>query len=314
MAPRSPTPEQSDDDAPEALSFGSSKQAAKGAQDAVAQAQRAEKLKQKQRNRERDAALKQRKEQAKERAGAPVQAGKRRKVVPDAEDDESSGGESSGAQDDLQTRMERAMREAAEESSEDADMGGEDESAGSSSGEEDDEMHAEGSEDDEDSDSEMLEDQADDSDGDEDEIEPPREIKSSAKSKYLPDHLFKTAFAKPPPAETETKTSSSTQRPTKKRKRAKRSGKDIVLGCAASTVLSLVARLTSFFRSSKVIRTLPSQFETFPAASRTMVPPARANKFLNASLNVKGKAARTKAKGWERRPGERRPSALLVCD
>ncbi|OBZ78006.1 hypothetical protein A0H81_01657 [Grifola frondosa] len=283
MARIAASPESSDDDAPEAFSFGSSKKTAKGAQDAVQRFHAAEKLKQKEKNRERDRALKERSAQAnaKRKAGAAGKSKVKKLPIVESEsegDEDAEGGE----RDDLETRMERAMREAEEESSSDEDAA-EDHSGGSdeddvesrSDADEDEQMSLDGNAEEDD---EMSE-----SGGDEDEV--PTAPKSRTNPNYLPDHLFKSAFS-------QASQSSSAKRPAahapkappKKRKRTKRGSQDIVLG-------------------SRTIRTLPSSSEGIPSiASRALRPPTRTKRFLNRSLNLKGSVAAAKTKGWERRP------------
>ncbi|KAI0954215.1 hypothetical protein AcV7_007508 [Taiwanofungus camphoratus] len=297
MAHQRASVNESDDDAPEVFSFGSSRKAAQGEQDSLQQFRLAEKSKQKQKNRERDRVLKERAEQAKARAKTKGKAKEveNRRVTRAAEDDESEGKpQRNGGRDDLEARMERAMREAAEESDSDSGMEGprsrqgspaDDSEMGDGDGTQ--EENSEGARD-EDVMSEVNEDEDDAeeglSDNGEEESSPPSRF--SASHNYLPDHVFESAFStmsgpslssrRSPPTATLKSTS-------KKRKRMKRSSKDMIIG-------------------SRTIRTLSTTPHATPLASSRTMPPAPVNKFLKRSLNVKGDAAKSKIKGWERRP------------
>ena len=139
----------SDDEAPEAVSFGTSKKAAKGAQDALQQHHTAQKQKQKEKNRAIDRALKDRSANTKGKGKAvAVGNGKQsKKVDATLEEDEESelGDEEEGVEEgpsrkELEERMARAMMEAKPEdeprpeddegfagSGDEAEMDGEDE-------------------------------------------------------------------------------------------------------------------------------------------------------------------------------------------
>ncbi|KAI0916519.1 hypothetical protein AcV5_002988 [Taiwanofungus camphoratus] len=297
MAHQRASVNESDDDAPEVFSFGSSRKAAQGEQDSLQQFRLAEKSKQKQKNRERDRVLKERAEQAKARAKTKGKAKEveNRRVTRAAEDDESEGKpQRNGGRDDLEARMERAMREAAEESDSDSGMEGpgsrqgspaDDSETGDGDGTR--EENSEGARD-EDVMSEVNEDEDDAeeglSDNGEEESSPPSRF--SASHNYLPDHVFESAFStmSGPSLSSRRSPPTATLKSTpKKRKRVKRSSKDMIIGSRTIRTLSTTTHATSL------------------ASSRTM-PPALVNKFLKRSLNVKGDAAKSKIKGWERRP------------
>ncbi|KAI0777465.1 hypothetical protein BD413DRAFT_601858 [Trametes elegans] len=310
--------ESSDDDAPEAFTFGSSKQAAKGQEDAIRQFEAAEKLKRKEKNRAVDRKLKERAAQAKRKdkskdSGARAthweKATKGKGATREAESDEGSEGEDSG-RNALEERMARAMREADEEDSEDEEgsafagfsdedtrMGGtrgnigadedgeqmsEDDEAALNQDEE--EMYGEEAEeeDEDDEDEEMA------SESEEDEDVAPPTKPSAQKRNYLPDHLFKVLSnpsrnTKITFDDEDAASSHASASPPRKRRRAKRPAKDIVLG-------------------SRTVRTLPKPSTAItPAAAKGLPPPRHVQKFLKNSLNTKGDSAKAKAKGWTRR-------------
>jgi len=107
------------------------------------------------------------------------------------------------------------------------------------------------------------------------------------KANYLADDLFTAAFSsqnsKPPP-----KKSAEETRPQTVKKRQRKSiahPKDLLIG-------------------GRTIRTLPRPSDPRSQATARSVPSARARRFVNHSLAMKGKQALVKAKkkGWERRP------------
>ena len=81
-----------DSDAPEAVSFGASEKTARGEREVVQRFAAAEKLKAKEKNRARDAALKARAENAKAASG---RAAKRPRVAEEDEEDEEDDEEDS---------------------------------------------------------------------------------------------------------------------------------------------------------------------------------------------------------------------------
>ncbi|KAI0916520.1 hypothetical protein AcV5_002988 [Taiwanofungus camphoratus] len=316
MAHQRASVNESDDDAPEVFSFGSSRKAAQGEQDSLQQFRLAEKSKQKQKNRERDRVLKERAEQAKARAKTKGKAKEveNRRVTRAAEDDESEGKpQRNGGRDDLEARMERAMREAAEESDSDSGMEGpgsrqgspaDDSETGDGDGTR--EENSEGARD-EDVMSEVNEDEDDAeeglSDNGEEESSPPSRF--SASHNYLPDHVFESAFStmSGPSLSSRRSPPTATLKSTpKKRKRVKRSSKDMIIGYVPSTCPRRHSRWFSTYNSSRTIRTLSTTTHATSLASSRTMPPALVNKFLKRSLNVKGDAAKSKIKGWERRP------------
>ncbi|KAM5543973.1 hypothetical protein V8D89_002590 [Ganoderma adspersum] len=297
----------SDDEAPEAVSFGTSKKAAKGAQDALQQHHTAQKQKQKEKNRAIDRALKDRAANTKGKGKAVVVESDKQSKKAEAtlsEDEESDVGDAEQgmrggpSRKELEERMARAMMEAEGES------GSEDDQGFAGSGDsvdmdgEDEEMSDEedGSEDeDEDEDEDLLDEgqsggDEDEEMGSEDEDEDAsstRPLSAPRKDDYLPDHLFKSALSHagtkivfdddvPLP-------STDTSAP-RKRKRTKRTSKDILLG-------------------SRTIRTLPKPNAVVSSAVvKGLVPPRRVEKFVKTSLNLKGDVTKAKSKGWNRQP------------
>ncbi|KAI0329332.1 hypothetical protein GY45DRAFT_1325101 [Cubamyces sp. BRFM 1775] len=309
----------SDDDAPEAFSFGTSKKAAKGEQEAVRQFHASQKLKQKEKNRAIDRKLKERategrgKGKAKEIGASHWEKATRGKgsAQQDSEDEDGSGaGEEDSGRDALEERMARAMREAEEE---DSDIDEEGSAFGGLSGEEaamddqdieeedeemiegeegedgeDDEEDEEDFDEEEDEDEEMTSESEDEI---EDDVEPTSSSRLSAKNRnYLPDHLFKSALSKAATQNTKIKFDEEESAPARapaspprKRRRAKRAEKDIVLG-------------------SRAIRTLPNASNAIsPAAAKGLPPPRRVEKFVKYSLNLKADLNKSKTKGWTRR-------------
>ncbi|KAI1792326.1 hypothetical protein LXA43DRAFT_1007632 [Ganoderma leucocontextum] len=281
----------SDDEAPEAVSFGTSKKTAKGEQDAVKQHHAAQKQKRKEKNRAIDLALKDRSTNTKGKGKAVgVGSGKQSKeaeaTMPDEEDssvDDAEEGKSGGpSREELEERMARAMREAEGESGseeddeefegleDDVEMDGEDEEMG----DEDEEMGSA--------------DEDEDDDGEEEDQDGPltKPSSTSRKGDYLPDHLFKSALShigKKIVFDDDAPLLSPKDSPPRKRKRTKRTSKDILLG-------------------SRTIRTLSKPTAVAPAAAKGLAPPRRVDKFVKTSLNLKGDAAKAKAKGWNRQP------------
>ncbi|OSC98893.1 hypothetical protein PYCCODRAFT_1374221 [Trametes coccinea BRFM310] len=309
----------SDDEAPETFSFGTTKKAAKGEEDAVRQFHAAQKLKQKEKNRAMDRKLKERaadskgKGKAKDVALSHWEKATKGKGAADrdTEGEGSDGGEDGAARSALEERMARAMREAEEEdselegegsgseelSAEDVDM---DEAEGLDE-DDDEESGEEGGELDEEDDEERFEEEGEEDEDedmssaeDEDESEEERQPSSSKSLKqnrnYLPDHLFKSALSNPTARNTkitfddeDSVPSRNPTSPAHKRRRAKRSAKDIVLG-------------------SRTVRTLSKTTEAIsPAAAKGLPPPRRVQKFIKHSLNLKGDLNKSKTKGWTRR-------------
>lgn len=317
----------SDEEAPEALSFGSSKKAAKAAQNELLTFQVAEKLKRKEKNREKDRLQKERAAQTKLKGkGKQVERPKKTSLVASDEEEGAEGGE----QDDLEARMERAMRDAEneEEEEEDADMMSFERmhqfgeaGSGTWQQQEDDDEEGEMDEDDadedeEDEEDEDMEDVGDDDEdiSEEDEGEDALQLEDKPNSKYLSDSLFESAFAqanvakssKPKAAKSLKKNAKNAKlSSSNKRKRVKRGPKDIVIGCDTNLAMwkSPLMNLLHIHRS-RTIRTLEPTKANEAVASRTMVPPGRVNKFINRSLKLKGKPSAKKTHGWERKPGK----------
>ncbi|EMD32356.1 hypothetical protein CERSUDRAFT_126784 [Gelatoporia subvermispora B] len=305
MAPRAAQLDSSDDEAPDTFSFDQQKEAAKGEQTARKQYEAEQKRKLKQKNRERDRVLKERAAQSKGKGKATAAKKGERAAKDGDEEDESAGEASDVPRDDLKARMERAMREAAEESAEgeegfggfDSEVESDEEGAGPSKHLEDEVEGEEENGDLEDEDASQLdddeyfsveEDNEDDmsevegSELEDDEDENIAPHLNPSHGDYLPDHVFSAAFsATPSSSKRKASESQSTQRPTKKRKRTSRPGQDILVG-------------------SRTIRTLSTATTAAPAAKRTLVPPAARDRFLKRTLDLKGSAKSTN-KGWERR-------------
>ncbi|CCM05310.1 uncharacterized protein FIBRA_07524 [Fibroporia radiculosa] len=288
MAPQAST--SSDDEAPEAFTFGSSKKAAQDDQITILKFEAAEKSKKKQKNRERDRVLKERAELAKAnlaRKRKSKSKGKEKAVVAA----EASEGGNAGGRNNLESRMERAMREAEDESDLDdkthgmgagSRIEGDDSDGiggGSEGGEEDIEMSG----DDREEGSGLLDkgsyedEEADDSFS---------QHFTVSNNRYLPDHLFSSALSKPipkPSSKRKLDLADTPEPPALRRKRAKHPSKDINIG-------------------SRTIRTMSSPSLAVPSVTpRAMVPPPKVNRFFKKSLNVNGNANSAKAKGWERR-------------
>lgn len=259
MAPRHhrSAAESSDDEAPEAVTFGSSKQTAKGDQQSIQQYHIAEKQRLKEKNRAIDRALKER--SAKTKQGRPAKRS-RNQAFPseehgsdEDEDEDNDTGGHGPTREALEDRMARAMKDAEEESDlegEHDDEMSDEEGQGSSvseeasSGEEDSEEDMDDNEenvsgdgsDDEDEDEDMASESADD----EDLLSP-----SSAKTgNYLPEHLFKSALKKPNKivfneVEDVQERHSQSMKP-KKRKRPGHSSKDIIVGFVITSILNEV--------------------------------------------------------------------------
>lgn len=206
--------EGSEDETPEAVTFNTSKRRAREDENALQAFQSEEKRKKKERNRERDKALK-------ERAVQSGKKGKAKETDPDVGEARGDGGSSRG---DLEERMNRAMREAEEEEE------------GLDSGEEDATF----------SNAEM------DEDGDSDDAFAPNiplrakrhtisddspsersQEKRSRRSNYLPEHVFVSAFADsktPSPKATSKRKQEDGDNKPRKKKRSRKSSKDIVIG------------------------------------------------------------------------------------
>ncbi|OSX62280.1 hypothetical protein POSPLADRAFT_1066114 [Postia placenta MAD-698-R-SB12] len=286
----------SDDEAPETFTFNSSKQVAKGAQDTLEEYQAAEKSKRKQKNREKDRVLKERAEQAKQNAArkgkgrAPLLAAGR------AGSDEAEDEEEGRADDELEVRMRRAMREAEEESDvgegssfEGLDGSGSESEEGGLEEDEDEDASASShfdSEDGEEAASDQDE-QVQEGSSSEEETDNAASILTNAlaSKNHLPDHLFKSAFSKVQsvPSSSKRKFDVSADAPRLPSKKRRHQPKDLLVG-------------------SRTIRTLANPSPAVPSvAPRALMPPARVNKFLKRSLNVKGSIADCRTKGWDRK-------------
>lgn len=213
----------SDDEAPESFSLSVTKKTAKKAAHELQQFHASEKQKSKGRRRQRDQILKERRAQADARN-------------PKAEDGKVAGESDAGGDVELEDRMQRAMREAAEESE------GHSGEEGSEDGTDDDE--GESSDEGEEEDVDMLSGSSEeDSEDENDEKTLPGRTstsklpKSSQKLDYLPDHVFSAAFSQSKASTSKSKSKSKvgaktdgTPKLSTKRRRVKRSSKDTVIG------------------------------------------------------------------------------------
>ncbi|KAM5543965.1 hypothetical protein V8D89_002582 [Ganoderma adspersum] len=291
---RQVSPDSSDDEAPETVAFGTSKKAAKGAQDALQQHHTAQKQKQKEKNRAIDRALKDRSANTKGKGKAVVvgdgkQSKKAEATLEEDEESEFGDGEEGTqgglSRKELEKRMARAMMEAEDESGseegdegfagsgDDVEMGGEDEEMSG----EDEEMSGSGDgSEDEDEDEEFLdEDEDEDEDeevesGDED-APSTRPTSAPRKDDYLPDHLFKTALSHPSKKivfyDDAPLSSAEAPRP-RKRQRTKRISKDVLLGSRPICTLPKPNALISF------------------AIVKGLAPPRLVDKFVKTSLRT----------------------------
>jgi hypothetical protein len=299
----------SDDDAPEVVSRSTSKADAKRNQKTLHDFETEEKVRRKARNRERDQKLKERARVTKGgKAGEKLKGVRFIDQALEGEDEEESGEDGGDVYDDVEARMLRAMKDAAGEAEsgegdDDDDMNGEFRGDGQRLDLGDDMASGSDSsfvqdEDDEyvglslgESDSIDPEAPTDDEEMDEDEQDETTSFqanmpKPSRKADYLADDLFVAAFAlnsKPPPR----KSAEKIQQPTVKKRQRKfiAHPKDLMIG-------------------GRTIRTLPRPSDPRSQATARSVPSARARRFVNQSLAMKGKQALVKAKtkGWERRP------------
>ncbi|KAH0838707.1 hypothetical protein J3R83DRAFT_7036 [Lanmaoa asiatica] len=285
----------SDDDAPEVVSHLTSKADVKRNQKVLHDFEAEEKARRKARNRERDQKLKERAHVTK--GGKPGEKLKEVRFVDQESEgeDEGDSGEDDGNNghgDDVEARMLRAMRDAADEvaSGEGEDDDDDDDSEfkgfgrGTDLSDDDAEMSLG------ESDSMDAEAPTDEEEIDEDEETTPLQAnnhKFSRKADYLADDLFAAAFAsqnlKPHPK----KNSESTQQQTakKRRRRSIARPKDLVIG-------------------GRTIRTLPQPSDPRSQATARSIPSARARRFVDQNLAMKGEQAflKAKKKGWERRP------------
>ena len=186
------------EDVPETFSLAQSKVAALSQNDALRQAEVAEKEKRKERNRQRDRKLKER----------ALLTGRAKALDVD----------------DVQARMERAMRDADAEEDSDDDTSEEGENTGDEDMDDDDDSSEESGEEDK----EMLPAEEDTSDDDPEETEAPSS--TSKNLDHLPEHLFTTAFTPTAPSASVHATSSRKTTLDKKRKRRTPGTKDALIG------------------------------------------------------------------------------------
>ncbi|KAG9310305.1 phosphatidylethanolamine-binding protein [Chiua virens] len=280
-----------DDDAPDMVSHATSKADAKRSQKALDDFAIEERARKKARNRERDQKLKER-----TRVTKGAKTGHKSKVVrfmQGGDEGDLDKDEDEDEDDSVEARMLRAMRDAADEveSEEGEPADDDDEFKGLGFGEGidlgddmasgSDASFEHGSESDEDMDEEEENETA---------------ALSTRRTDYLADDLIGHRLKRP---------AGSTQKQTVKKRRRKSVAlsKDLVIGYVI-TLKSPVIRGTSFLFSGRTVRTLPPASDPRSQPTARTVPSARARKFVDQNLALKGKRALLKAKkkGWERRP------------
>ena len=240
------------DDAPEVVSRSVSKADAKRQEKALREFEAEEKARRKARNRERDQKLKER-----ARVTNGGKSGEKRKKVRFAEVEEA-GDESVDEKDDVEARMLRAMRDAADEVGGGEGEADDDDSDGDGDGDfmgfgqgmdlgDDIASGSDSSQDEDDEDAKMLmgeddsidlealaDDEAMDEDEEDDETTPLQSNihRSNKKADYLADDIFAAAFASQNSKSTPKKSVQSTQQQTAKKRRRKSTArpKDLVVG------------------------------------------------------------------------------------
>ncbi|XP_006456361.1 hypothetical protein AGABI2DRAFT_228284 [Agaricus bisporus var. bisporus H97] len=269
---RPPTPsDDSESDAPETVTLTQSKKSSRKQTADIRKAEATVREKARVKNREKDRKLKER--------AASRKGNDEKEFVDGLDKGKGKGGEErveDEDEEDLETRMLRAMNDAEDEESE-----GErefeafdDGSSFDDSSMDEDESEFKGPGDD---DEEMSTDEAD-------LISTERPARSNSKpNNYLPDELFQAAFSQPPnkPKNGSESNKKVVTKTDKSRKKASSSSKakDILVG-------------------SRTVRTFqPSKFQSVPSTSN---PSTKANKFLDRALGLKGQKLRRK--GWERKP------------
>ncbi|KAM6494872.1 hypothetical protein JOM56_009495 [Amanita muscaria] len=261
-----------DSDAPETFTLAESKKSAKRKNDDVEKAHAAQRKKSKLKNQERDKLLKE-------------QAEKRKEKVKGGEEPLS-----------VEARMERAMREAEEEASDEEEGGNKrrvdvkaevkeqsEEWKGLPDAESDSEME----EDDEnsslasDSDEEMGEEGSSlGEDFNDDGLDDPDSLHSlKTSADRLPDHVFEAAFASHQKAHQAGLKTTETGKPKTKEKKRKNKSKDIIIG-------------------SKTIRTLSSALQTSKSGAHAQT--RKMQRYIDRTLSLKG--GNSTVKGWQRRP------------
>ncbi|KAF7296274.1 hypothetical protein HMN09_01096700 [Mycena chlorophos] len=264
----------------------------------LAQAKRAAQTQQRRKEEARAEVNRARREKAKAKAKRPASASREGKGKPGLElaadgDDEDEDDDLEVADEGVESRMERAMREAAEESGDED----EDEDGAGSSGVEDNDVDmgvGSGSDDEDASLGEREDDEDEDMGdmGDTDASSQDDEEPVSASAKHLPDHLFASAFAststsnaqlsRPSPA-----SGSRTTTTTKKRKLSK---KELVVN---SRTIRIQSTLTP-----KIPSTLPSR---------------KVRKFTEKALALSTKStASSPATARQKKQWERVPAAIGV--
>lgn len=312
--------EESDDDAPEAVSLSTAKQSAKAQEESVRKVQQSVKEKEKEKRRKKEQALKERAEKNKavatasgkgSKSKAEDKKGKSKEVEVVADEDGDDEEEDEDEMDEetrkLQERMMKAMDAAEDESDEGEDFGVDEDGDGESDSDDEDEQGYDSEtipgfkgfgdpdaafdsdeeaelEEEDDSDEERESDEDDDGKNDEQRALDDFERRVN----HLPDHLFEAAFSfAPTPPSTKGKfkateeASHAQSHPSRKRRR---STKDMELNLGSKRV--------------RVLSTMANGVPKAPLAQ----PSAKVNKFLNRTLALKGKTGKAKL-GWERRPG-----------
>lgn len=215
-----------EEDAPESFSLAQSKRTIKQQDQHLRSFEAAEKEKKKEKNRERDRKLK-------ERSAVTKKASSRETKVD--QDHEMN----------VETRMERAMRDARDEMNELED-GSDLEGLGMGSDDEDEE----GDESDEDEDEEMESAEEDDSEeGDSEENQAPPTV-SKPNPNHIPDHLFASAFTSQASSlknrlGPQISESDSAPQKSRKRTRSSRTPKDLIVGYVHRLLYSYYLELIS---------------------------------------------------------------------
>lgn len=200
-----PHPSSSDDEAPESVSFNSQRKARKGEADALRHHRELQNKKQKEKNRARDRLLKERSSSSKNSRTVDAQADK----------DSDEGGEADSQRSTVEARIWRAILEAKDKNME----------AESDREHESDDLAGENAEVDED----RADDANTESSDDNEDTDPP----ISKKPAYLPDHLFTAAFSHSTSQTSTVERSSakeSSPYSSRKKKRTRKSHKDIIIG------------------------------------------------------------------------------------
>lgn len=320
----------SDDDAPEVVPHSTSKAEAKRNQKALHDFEAEEKARRKARNRERDEKLKERARMAKGKKTDEKPRGVRFMDQELEGEDDGNGGEDVNRdedEDDVEARMLRAMRDAADEmgSSEgedddDDDDGefrgfgqgmdlGDDMASGSDSSfahnEDDDDAEMSPGESDSIDPEALTDDEEMDEDEEEEETTPLQANihKSSRKADYLADDLFAAAFASQNSKQPLEKNIESTQRQTirKRRRKSIARPKDLVIGYVMSSQVQFVRHSFQVVQWSYHPHVTPTLRSTI-ASHCTKCPVCTRSQICGPKLGYEGQASTSQ--GQEKRLGK----------